>query len=102
MGLKDAAFEQSSPIHHMAELCEILKKSDVPFAPIVFLYTNHFHIRPPAYLHFSADLSDLFVSQAGPRLSVCSPYCTLKLSPFVGMMCHSVCLKCGTVPSVAL
>ena len=40
MGLKDAAFEQSSPICHMAELCEILKKSDVPFAPILFLYTD--------------------------------------------------------------
>lgn len=24
----------------MAELCEILKKSDVPFAPILFLYTD--------------------------------------------------------------
>ena len=40
MGLKDAAFEQSSPIRHMVELCEILKKSDVPFAPILFLYTD--------------------------------------------------------------
>ena len=39
MGLKDAAFEQSSPICHMAELCEILKKADVPFAPILF-YTQ--------------------------------------------------------------
>ena len=40
VGLKYAAFEQSSPICHMAELCEILKKSDVPFAPILFLYTD--------------------------------------------------------------
>lgn len=76
VGLKDAAFEPSSPMQHTVELCEILRTSDLDSAPIIFMYTNGGPDHCLTYISVHISLACLFIKMDLDYM------CTARTAPY--------------------